>query len=79
MTIDHHDLAHEFPEFKDRMHQMKMDNAHFAKLFDAYHDLNNEIEVLEKNEVPTSDERFEELKKQRLAMKDELYGMLTAA
>lgn len=79
MTVEHHDLAHEFPELKERMHEMKMGNAHFAKLFDAYHDLNNEIEVLEKNEVPTSDKRFEELKKQRLALKDELYGMLTAA
>ncbi|MEW6444753.1 MAG: YdcH family protein [Pseudomonadota bacterium] len=78
MTVDHHDLAHEFPEHKERIHQLKMDDAHFAKLFDAYHDINNEIEVLENNEVPTSDERFEALKKQRLALKDELYGMLTA-
>ncbi|TQV63361.1 MAG: DUF465 domain-containing protein [Halothiobacillaceae bacterium] len=79
MTIEHHDLAHEFPELKDRIQQMRAENAHFARLFDAYHDLNNEIEALEKDEVPTSDDRFEALKKQRLALKDELYGMLTAA
>ncbi len=78
MTVDHHDLVHEFPELKERIHQLKMDDAHFARLFDAYHDINNEIEVLENEEVPTSDERIKELKKQRLVLKDELYGMLTA-
>ena len=78
MTVDHHDLAHEFPELKEKIHQMKMDNAHFAKQFEAYHSINNEIEVLENNESPVTDETLEGLKKQRLALKDELYAMLTA-
>lgn len=78
MTVDHHDLVHEFPEHKERIHQLKMDNAHFAKLFDSYHSVNNEIEVLENNESPVADETLETLKKQRLTLKDELYGMLTA-
>ena len=68
----------EFPEHKEKIHQMKMDNAHFAKQFDAYHEVNNSIEVLENNESPVADETLEELKKQRLALKDELYTMLTA-
>lgn len=78
MTVDHHDLAHEFPEHKERIHQLKMENAHFAKLFDEYNDLTNKIEVLENNEVPVADENIEEMKKQRLGLKDELYAMLTA-
>ncbi len=78
MTVDHHDLVHEFPEHKERIHQLKMDNAHFAKQFDAYHEVNNSIEVLENNESPVTDEALEDLKKQRLALKDELYAMLTA-
>ncbi|MFZ5467668.1 MAG: YdcH family protein [Pseudomonadota bacterium] len=78
MTVDHHDLAHEFPEHKERIHQLKMDDAHFAKLFDEYNDLTNRIEVLENNEVPVADESLEDLKKQRLTLKDELYAMLTA-
>ncbi|MEO1751639.1 YdcH family protein [Thiofaba sp. EF100] len=78
MTVDHHDLVHEFPEYKERIHQLKMDNAHFAKLFEEYNDLTNKIEVLENNEVPVADESLEDLKKQRLTLKDELYAMLTA-
>ncbi|MEW6693202.1 MAG: YdcH family protein [Pseudomonadota bacterium] len=78
MTVDHHDLAHEFPEHKERIHQLKMDDAHFAKLFEEYNDLTNRIEVLENNEVPVADESLEDLKKQRLTLKDQLYAMLTA-
>ncbi|MGD9709952.1 MAG: YdcH family protein [Halothiobacillaceae bacterium] len=78
MTVDHHDLAHEFPEHKERIHQLKMDDAHFAKLFDEYNDLTNRIEVLENNEVPVADESLKDLKKQRLTLKDQLYAMLTA-
>ncbi len=78
MTVDHHDLAHEFPEHKERIHALKMENAHFAKQFDAYHAVNKDIEALENNESPVADETLEELKKQRLELKDELYAMLTA-
>ncbi len=78
MTVDHHDLAHEFPEHKERMHELKMSNAHFAKRFDEYHTLTKEIEALENNESPVTDETLEGMKKQRLALKDELYAMLTA-
>ncbi len=38
MTLEHHELGHEFPEFKDEIHTLKMSNAHFKELFDEYHD-----------------------------------------
>lgn len=79
MQIEHHDLVHEFPEFKERIHQLKMENHHFANLFEQYHTLNNEIEQAEKNDLPISDEHAETLKKQRLELKDKLYAILTAA
>jgi uncharacterized protein YdcH (DUF465 family) len=78
MQIDHHDLAHEFPEHKDRIHTLKMENKHFANMFEKYHTLNNEIEQAEKNDLPISDEHAETLKKQRLELKDQLYAMLIA-
>jgi len=78
MQVDHHDLVHEFPEHREKIHQMKMDNTHFAKLFDEYDELNRKIETTEKNDIPITDEHAEEMKKQRLALKDQLYAMLTA-
>ena len=42
MTLEKHDLVHELPEFRDQIHEMKMNNAHFAKLFEAYHEVDHE-------------------------------------
>lgn len=75
---EHHDLHHEFPEFKDAIHQLKIGNHHFAHLFDQYHKINREILALEGNSVPVADETAEDLKKQRLKLKDELHKMLKA-
>lgn len=76
MTIEHHDLHHEFPEFKDSIHDLKIGNHHFARLFDEYHVATSEVERLEGQGVPVGDASFEDLKKKRLKLKDELYGML---
>ncbi|HER35136.1 MAG: DUF465 domain-containing protein [Halothiobacillaceae bacterium] len=76
MQVDHHDLAHEFPEFKERIHELKVEDAHFQKQFDRYDEVTKDVERLEKQGMPVTDEHLEALKKERLAIKDELYGML---
>ncbi len=73
-----HELATEFPEFADRIHDMKQSNAHFAKLFDMYHDLNRQVHRAETNVEPMDSLAEADLRKQRAALKDEIYGMLTA-
>lgn len=78
MHVDHHDLVHEFPEHKDAIHDKKMNDAHFAKLFDEYHGVTNEVEKLERADMPVNDALVEDLKKQRVVLKDELYRMLVA-
>jgi len=78
MSIEHHDLVHEFPEHKEKIHSLKMSNAHFAKLFDEYHVTTNGIEHLEKTGVPVSDIDFENQKKKRAQLKDQLYSMLVS-
>jgi uncharacterized protein YdcH (DUF465 family) len=76
MTVEHHPLLKEFPEYHDRIHQLKMENAHFKKLFDEYHEVDKEVYRMDENIEPVSDDVMEELKKRRLALKDELYAML---
>jgi uncharacterized protein YdcH (DUF465 family) len=76
MALEHHDLAHEFPEFKARIHELKMNDAHFKKLFDEYDQSTTKIEALEKADSPIADDTMQDLKKQRLALKDSLYAML---
>ena len=79
MIIDRHSLAKELPEFKEQIHQLKMENRHFAKLANEYHDLDNEIIRIEEGIENTTDEYVDGLKKKRLHLKDELFAMLKKA
>jgi len=71
-----HELAEEFPEFVDKMHEMKTADAHFAKLADEYHEINRAVHRAETNVEPTDDFNMDAMRKQRMALKDEIYGML---
>ncbi|MDO8346743.1 MAG: DUF465 domain-containing protein [Rugosibacter sp.] len=76
MNIEHHDLHHEFPEHSAAIRELKLNNKHFARLFDEYHVLTSQVEALETRDLPVGDVAFEDLKKQRFRLKDELYRML---
>ncbi|WP_417680190.1 YdcH family protein [Roseibium sp.] len=73
-----HELHEEFPEHADALHALKTSNAHFAKLSDEYHNVNREIHRIETDIEPASDEALEDLKKQRLHLKDEIAALLAA-
>jgi uncharacterized protein YdcH (DUF465 family) len=79
MSVEHHDLHHEFPELHDRIHELKMNDAHFRKLFEEYHELTRSIEKMEDEVTPVSTGTEEQAKVRRVHLKDELYRMLTAA
>ncbi|MEM6710941.1 MAG: YdcH family protein [Pseudomonadota bacterium] len=74
-----HELAEEFPNHVRVMHTLKISDAHFAKLFEAYHDLNRAIHRAETNVEPTDDAHMSDLRRQRMQLKDELFGILNAA
>ncbi len=78
MSEGHHDLAHQFPEHRDRIHDLKLSNAHFARRADEYHAVAKELHAIEAGVETPSDRYVEELKKKRLALLDEIYGMLQA-
>ncbi|MDQ2092898.1 YdcH family protein [Rhodalgimonas zhirmunskyi] len=78
MSHTPHELDAEFPEHTARMDELKTANAHFAKLADEYHEVNRAVHRAETNVEPMSDEAENELRKKRAALKDEIYGMLTA-
>ena len=42
--VEHHCLSQEFPELKERIHDMKMSNAHVKKMHDEYTELSKHIE-----------------------------------
>lgn len=76
MTLEKHDLVHEFPESKDAIHQLKIDNNRFAKLFEEYHEVEHDVRRIETGAEHSSDEELENLKKRRLHLKDKLSVMI---
>jgi uncharacterized protein YdcH (DUF465 family)/uncharacterized cupin superfamily protein len=78
MDTEHHrDLAHEFPELKHRVHELKLASAQFRSLYEEYRSVDNEICRIEEQIETPSDDYVEELKRRRVHLKDRLYGMLT--
>lgn len=78
MSHTPHELAEEFPDKVDAIQQLKQANAHFAKLADEYHEVNRAVHRAETNVEPIEELAEVELRKKRAALKDEIWGMLSA-
>ena len=78
MTNTPHELHEEFPEHTDRIHTLKGSDAHFARLAEEYHQINRAVHRAETNLEPVDQFTEETMRKQRLALKDEIYRMLSA-
>jgi uncharacterized protein YdcH (DUF465 family) len=70
------DLAEDFPDKVDRIHQLKTSNNRFARLYDEYNELNRTIHRVETRVEPKPEEVEDELKRRRLQIKDEILAML---
>lgn len=71
-----HDLLHEFPEHKEKIHDLKVSDTHFRKLFDEYHEIDHQIHSYETGATATTDEHLNELRAKRVHLKDLLYEYL---
>jgi uncharacterized protein YdcH (DUF465 family) len=78
MLGESHDLIAEFPEYRDRILELKDHDDHFSELFDDYHKINHQVIRIEQGLETPSDFYTEDLKKKRLLRKDQLYRLLTA-
>jgi hypothetical protein len=79
MATEHHSLLNEFPQYRDRIHDLKTRNPRFASLYREYQEIDKEIfRVAEEIETP-SDQYTEDLKKLRVLLKDQLYVLLQTA
>lgn len=79
MIQDNHPLARDFPEFKDKIHELKTGNNHFARLHTEYEEVDKAVVRLETGVEHSSDAELEARKLKRVHLKDELYAMLKAA
>lgn len=78
MSHTPHELADEFPEHVERISALKQSNAHFAKLAEAYHEVNRTIHRAESLIEPVDGMVEETMRKQRLHLKDQIHAMITS-
>ena len=65
-----------FPEFRDLITQLKTSDRHFLRLFDQHNELDQKIKNMEAHIEPGTAFEIETLKKEKLALKDDLYQHL---
>lgn len=65
-----------FPEFRDRITQLKTTDHHFMRLFDQHNTLDQKVKNMEASITPATHEEIETLKKEKLLLKDQLYAIL---
>jgi uncharacterized protein YdcH (DUF465 family) len=74
--MEKHDLLHEFPQHKDKIHNLKVSDHHFRKLFDEYDVTNNDIHRIETGAEVTTDAVLNDLRLKRVQLKDQIYEYL---
>lgn len=67
-----------FPEFRDLISKLKTEDSHFTRLFDKHNELDQQIKNIENRIESGSAVDIENLKKEKLKLKDELYVILKA-
>lgn len=78
MTHTPHELAEEFPDHTAKIAKLKQDDAHFAKLADDYHTVNRAIHRAETDVEPTDDGHMQQMRKERMTLKDQIWAQLSA-
>jgi len=74
--VDNHPLARDLPEYKDAIHALKANDAHFLKLFDEYESLDKSIVRAEQGLEHLPDLELDDLKLKRVQLKDSLVEIL---
>ncbi|AJR06283.1 DUF465 domain-containing protein [Photobacterium gaetbulicola] len=77
MLNDNHAFILDFPELKIDIVQLNHDDPRFKAELQRYHELDYKIRQLEISGSPIDDTCMNDLKHQRMVLKDALYKQLT--
>lgn len=75
--MEKHDLHHEFPQYNQKIHDLKVSDPHFHKMFVEYHEINNAIHRIETGAEMAIDQVLNDYRMKRVHLKDELYAILS--
>ena len=65
-----------FSQYSDQVSQLKATDSHFSRMFDEHNVLDEKIRRLESHEEHATHEQIEQLKKEKLLLKDQCYAIL---
>jgi len=65
-----------FPEYRDKITELKTKDPHFIRLFDQHNALDQAIKNMEAAITPATHEEIETRKKEKLLIKDQIYAIL---
>jgi uncharacterized protein YdcH (DUF465 family) len=63
-------------EYRDEIHELKMSNAHFAKIFEEHNELDQMTTDADEGRLHVTDVELESMKKKKLLLKDEALAMI---
>jgi len=76
MSNTPHELHDEFPQHAAKISALKTSDSHFAKLAEEYHKINRAVHRAETLVEPVEELTEVEMRKQRAALKDQIYAYL---
>jgi uncharacterized protein YdcH (DUF465 family) len=65
-----------FPEYHELITKLKNSDRRFSHLLDKHNKLDQKIVRMEANAEPSTPEKIETLKKEKLLLKDQIYAVL---
>ena len=78
MLSEHHDIVHEFPEYRSMIDALRATDKGFDATVAKHDYIDDEIRRLEERQQPISDTEIEKMKFERAALKDQIYQALRA-
>jgi uncharacterized protein YdcH (DUF465 family) len=79
MTHTPHELAEDFPGQAEKLHELKLKDAHLARLVAEYHDINRSVHRAETRAEVLDDVHESALRQRRVSLKDQIARLLAAA
>ncbi|WP_377289099.1 YdcH family protein [Rhizobium sp. SG2393] len=77
MSNTPHELAEDFPQHVAAIRHLRATDGHFHRITEAYHEVNRALHRAETDIEPADDLRMQDMRKRRMALKDEIYGLLS--
>ena len=78
MSNTPHELLVEFPKDAEKIHRLKLEDAHFARLVTEYHEVNRSVHRAETRVDMTDAATEAALRHKRMILKDQIARLLAA-